>query len=103
MMTTIQDTITYFDGSVATGKIIVTWPNFISAGMSIAAGQQAYPIAADGSVVITCYPNIGPQGVYYTATYMLDRGAVYDEYWLVPDTGTTTIGAIRVSAPAARN
>lgn len=98
-MTTIQDTITYYDGSIASGRIILTWPPFLYAGMAIAAGQQAYPIAPDGSVTITCYPNVGPQGVYYTATYQLDKGAVYDEYWLVPATSVTTIGAVRVSVP----
>lgn len=94
-MTTIQDTVTYGDGSVASGRIILTWPPFSYAGAALAAGQKAYPIGADGSVTITCYPSVSA-GIYYTATYQLDTGAVYDEYWLVPDTGTTTIGAIRV-------
>lgn len=100
-MTTIQDKITYFDGSTATGKIVVTWPPFDYGGMAIAAGQQEYPIAADGTVTITCYPCVGAQpfGTYYTATYELDKGAAYDEYWLVPSASPTTIGAIRVSVP----
>jgi hypothetical protein len=102
-MTTIQDIVTYFDGSIATGRIVVTWPPFQYGGVTVAAGQQAYPIAPDGSVVITCYPSVGalPPGTYYTATYELDKGAAYDEYWLVPSTPTTTIGAIRASVPVS--
>lgn len=101
-MTTIQDIVTYYDGSTASGKIIVTWPPFQYAGVAVAGGQQEYDIALDGSITITCYPCIGaqPQGVYYTATYELDKGAVYDEYWLVPATSPTTIGAIRAQSPA---
>ncbi|HXA25613.1 MAG TPA: tail fiber domain-containing protein [Acetobacteraceae bacterium] len=101
MLTKIQDTVTYFDGSAASGKIVVTWPPFNYAGIAVAAGQQEYDLAPDGSVVIECYPCVGaqPLGTYYTATYELDKGAVYDEYWLVPATPTTTIGVIRVSVP----
>lgn len=102
-MTTIQDKVTYADGSTAVGKIILTWPPFQFGGVAIAAGQQEYPLAPDGTVTITVYPCVGaqPVGLYFTATYELEKGAVYDEYWLVPDTPkATTIGAIRVQAPA---
>ena len=97
-MTTIQDKLTYFDGSPASGQIMLTWPPFLYAGIAVAGGQKTYVIAADGSVTITCYPNIGaqPDGTFYTATYELDGGAVYDEFWQVPDVAQTTIGAVRV-------
>jgi hypothetical protein len=100
-VTTIQDKITYFDGTVASGQIVLTWPPFVYGGQTVAAGQQTYVIAPDGSVTIVCYPTVGalPPGTYYTATYELDRGAVYDEYWVVPAVATVTIGAIRVSVP----
>jgi hypothetical protein len=100
-MTTISDIVYYFDGSVAAGQIVLTWPPFIFGGLTVAAGQQAYPLAADGSVAITCYPCSGaqPAGIYYTATYQLDKGAAYDEYWQVPASPTATIGACRASVP----
>lgn len=100
-MTTIQDKVTYFDGSVAQGQIIVTWPPFVYGGQTVAAGQQVYEIAPDGTVTIVCYPTVGalPPGMYYTATYELDKGAAYDEYWVVPSVPLTTIGSIRVSVP----
>lgn len=98
-MTTIQDTVTYFDGSPAIGEIVLTWPPFQYAGLAVAGGQQTYVLADDGSVSISCYPNVGaqPDGTYYTATYQLDKGAVYDEIWRVPDVPQTTIGACRVA------
>lgn len=101
MMTTIQDVVTYADGSIAVGKIILTWSPFSYLGTAIAAGQQTYPIAPDGSIAITCFPSVGVPGAFYTATYQLDKGAVYDEYWAVPATNAPiTIGTVRVLVPA---
>lgn len=95
--TVIQDSITYADGQLATGKIVLTWPAFVFAGVSIMAGQQGFPIAPDGTITIPCYPTVGasPAGVYYTASYRLDKGAVYSEFWVVPSLPVVTIGAIR--------
>src|SRR5262245_11620050 len=100
-MTIIQDTVRYLDGSTASGKIVVSWPPFQFAGIAVAAGRKSFPIAANGTIQITCYPTIGaqPLGVYYTATYQLDKGSVYDEYWLVPSTPATSIPTIRASIP----
>lgn len=98
-MTTIKDTVAYADGSVATGKIILTWPPFSSGGMTMVGGQRAFWINPDdGTISITVCPTVGatPPGVYYTATYELDRGPVYDEYWVVSSApNPTTIGACR--------
>lgn len=96
-MTIIKDSIMYADGSLASGKIVLNWPPFQFNGVTIFGGQQAFPIAADGTVSISCYPTVGalPSGVYYTAAYHLDRGPVYNEYWVVPSLPTTTIGAVR--------
>lgn len=96
-MTTIRDTITYADGSLASGRIVLTWPPFQFAGISVFGGQQAFEIAPDGTVEINCYPTVGalPQGVYYTVSYRLDRGPVYREYWVVPSLPSATIGAVR--------
>lgn len=99
-MTTIQDTVTYIDGRTANGKIILTWPILQVGGVAIAAGQEEWPVV-DGQVSITVYPNINaqPVGVYYTATYELDEGAVYDEFWIVPNTPTVTIATVRAQFP----
>lgn len=100
-MTTIQDTITHFDGSAASGEIVVTCPPFQYAGVAVAAGQKRYTIGANGSITITCYPSVG--GIYFTATYQLDQGAVTTEYWSVPDTSNIiTIGAVRVNLSEAQ-
>ena len=97
-MTTIQDTVTYADGTAASGEIVVTWPPFIApVGTTVAGGQQKYEIGPAGAISIRCFANAGalPPGTYYTASYRLDRGAVYDEYWVVPNVPTVNIGAIR--------
>lgn len=94
-MTTIQDTITYADGTVGSGQIVVTWPPFSVNSVTIIGGQQAFLINPDGTVSITLYPTANA-GVYYTASYQLDRGPVYTEYWNVPALpNPTSIAAIR--------
>lgn len=106
MTVTIKDTILYADGSAATGKIILTWPPFWSGGMTMVGGQRAFWVNPDGTILITICPTVGalPQGVYYTATYELDRGPVYDEYWVVPSApNPTTIGAIRTIPEMPQN
>lgn len=97
-MTTIKDSITYADGTLATGRIWLTWPSFQWSGTTIVAGQQAFVIAPDGTIMINCFPTIGaqPPGVYYNAIYELDKGPVFREYWAVPATPqVVTIGSIR--------
>lgn len=96
-MTTIKDSITYADGTVATGRIWLFWPPFQFAGVTITGGQRAFDIAPDGTISIPCFPTVGalPQGVYYLAVYKLDRGPVYREYWVVPPLPIVNIGAIR--------
>src|SRR5215831_7281336 len=100
-MTTIEDTIRYLDGSLASGQITVSSPPFQFAGIAVASGRRSFPIGPDGTIQIPCFPTIGaqPVGVYYTATYELDKGSVYDEYWLVPSTISTNIPTIRASIP----
>jgi hypothetical protein len=97
-VTTVQDSITYADGTLASGQIVLTWPPFVWSGVTVTGGQKAFTIAPDGTISIPCYPTVGaqPPTVYYTANYQLDRGAAYSEYWAVPPSPpVVTIGAIR--------
>lgn len=97
-MTTIHDSITYADGTLATGAIVLTWPPFVWSGITIVGGQQSFEIAPDGTINIPLYPTVNatPQPVYYTASYRLNRGPVYREYWNVPPTPpVVTIGSVR--------
>ena len=99
-MTTIADNLTYADGRPVSGRVVVSWPPFDLGGAVVAGGQQAWPIS-EGVVEIILTPNINarPVGVFYTAVYELDEGALYKETWIVPDSPTVTLGQIRVAFP----
>lgn len=101
----IQDSVTYADGTRASGQIVLTWPPFVWAGVTITSGQQAFDIAPDGTISIPCYPTVGAQpSVYYTASYRLNRGALYTEYWAVPPSpSVVSIGAIRTIPEMPQN
>lgn len=104
-MTRIQDTILYADGSFASGRIVLTWPPFQFGGVTIVGGQREIVITPNANNFdFSCQPTVGalPTNVYYTASYRLDRGPVYDEYWVVPSGLNTTIGAIRTIPEAPR-
>jgi hypothetical protein len=96
-MTTVKDTITYADGTLASGRIWLTWPSFQSLGATVSAGQSSYLINPDGTISINLYPNLGaqPEGTYYTVAYALDKGPVYREYWVVPSLPVVSIGEVR--------
>jgi hypothetical protein len=95
--TTVQDTVYRADGSVAQGTLLISWPAFTSAaGDAVAAGSMNVKIAASGAVSIALVPNTGSMPASsYKVTLRTNDGVVSEEYWTVPATGTTTIGAIR--------
>jgi hypothetical protein len=99
-MTTIQDTLTYADGSLVNGQVVVSTPGFQSGGVPVAGTVQSYDIV-NGNLTIALYSNANaqPLGVYYTAKYELENGALYDEYWIVPNLPTVNLGQCRVSFP----
>ncbi len=103
--TTVQDTVYRADGGIANGTLIVSWPAFSTPDNgAVAAGTLTVGIGADGFVSLKLAPNEGatPAGTYYTAVYHLSDGTVSKEYWLVPQTTTATIAAIRTQVvPAA--
>ena len=92
-MTTIEDKLTYIDGSVANGRLVVAWKPFTVGNVNAAGGELEWEIV-DGIVSITLYSNAGalPFGAYYVAKYELENGAVYQEQWVVPNLPVVTLG-----------
>jgi hypothetical protein len=89
-------------GDNPNGCAVVSWPPFSIYGTSIAGGMQCLEIA-DGIIAIDLYPTGAavPPGTYYTVRFELDSGAVYEEYWIVPDTASASLEQIRVAFPVA--
>jgi hypothetical protein len=85
-MTNLVDTLVDADGALAEGQVTLYWPMFMSGGSAITQGQKTYEIE-NGQINLSLYPTVTaqPNGSYYTATFELMNGSVYDEYWLVPD------------------
>ncbi|MDP9268591.1 MAG: hypothetical protein M3P27_09760 [Acidobacteriota bacterium] len=96
--TQITDIVYRSNGTPAQGTILISWPNFTTADhKAVASGRLSVTIGTGGTVSVALVPNVGsdPGGTYYKITYQLDDGTNSDEYWAVPATGPTTIGAIR--------
>src|SRR5215469_18578834 len=99
-MTTVQDVITYQDGGLANGRVVITCPPFTFNGAPVAASQTVVEVV-DGAFDVSLYPNMNatPTGVYYTAEYELEQGPIYEEYWIIPNQPTVNIGQVRASFP----
>jgi hypothetical protein len=99
-MTTIQDTVYYADGSLANGRLVISWQPFTVSGVSFVGGQVETDIVA-GQLSVSLQANAyaQPLGSYYTAKYELENGAVQLEYWIIPNVVTATLGQVRVSFP----
>ena len=94
----ISDTVYLANGAPAQGEVLILWPGFTTAaGQPIAAGQLTVQLGAQGQFNAGLAPNSGasPAGSYYRVTYKLSDGSTSQEYWTVPATQATTIGAIR--------
>ncbi len=75
------------DGTPAQGTLLISWPDFTTAGGdTVAAGSKTVLLGSDGSVQIALFPNTGstPQGTYYKVLKDLDDGTRSTEYWVVP-------------------
>jgi hypothetical protein len=86
------------DGTPAQGTLLISWPDFTTAGGdTVAAGSKTVSLGSDGSVQIALFPNTGstPQGTYYKVLKDLDDGTRSTEYWVVPQVTQTTIAAVR--------
>ncbi len=96
-LTTISDTVYRADGSAALGTVLISWPSFQTAGgNAVAAGNLSVTIGPLGAFTAQLVPNVGasPAGTYYVVVFQLDDGTVRTEYWAVPATSPTTIGAV---------
>src|SRR5271165_3940834 len=94
----ISDTIYRADGSPAQGTVLISWESFTtSAGQAVTPGSLLVTLDAQGGFNASLAPNTGasPAGKYYKAIFKLSDGTTETELWVVPNTQTTTIGAIR--------
>ncbi len=97
-MTQVTDTVYRADGTVAKGTVLISWPGFTTAdGKAVAAGALSVQLGSGGAFTASLAPNTGaqPAGVYYKIIYQLAGQEPSTEYWVVPATGSTTIGAVR--------
>ena len=98
--TIIADTVYRADGTAASGKVIITWPAFVSAsGAAIAAGKTSVALGANGALSVALVPNGGatPAGVYYTVVYQMGPGEVKTEYWVVPSLSPADLATVRTT------
>src|SRR5438270_10095039 len=96
--TTITDIVYRGDGTPAAGTLLITWPAFTASdGSAVAAGTMSLTIGSAGALTAALVPNAGanPAGTYYRVVYQLNDGTSNTEFWSVPATSPTTIGAIR--------
>ena len=66
-------------------------------GQAVTPGSLLVTLDASGGFNASVAPNTGasPAGTYYKAIFKLNDGTTETEFWVVPNTQTTTIGAIR--------
>ena len=100
MMTQITGKLWNADGTLANGSACVSWVAFTTHSVTIVGGQKIISII-EGDFAVDLYPNISahPRGMYYTVRMELDTGAVYEEYWIVPDLPAATIEQVRSTFP----
>ncbi len=94
----ISDTVYRADATPAQGTVLLSWPSFTTAaGQAITPGSLLVTLDASGGFNAGLAPNTGasPVGTYYKAIFKLDDGTNETEFWVVPNSGSTTIGAIR--------
>jgi hypothetical protein len=97
-MTQVVDTVYRADGTAAGGVALISWPAFTTAdGKAVAAGSLSVQLGNGGAFAASLAPNTGaqPAGVYYKVVFQLASQEPSTEYWVVPATGSTSIGAVR--------
>jgi hypothetical protein len=97
---TVSGTVVDGNGEPATGRVLISWPSFVSAdGSFVAAGTKTVSFTG-GALSLALEPNVGatPSGTSYTLRF---SGAVMmaTEYWVVPASGPATIAEVRTSIP----
>jgi hypothetical protein len=100
-MTEIKDHLTYANGQPVNGQVIVSWQAFLIGGGISIAGGSVTSFIIDGDLDLELESNAGtqPRDNYYTATYELESGPVYDETWIVPSVGQANLAQVRVNFP----
>ena len=84
--------------ATAKGTVLISWPAFTTAdGKAVAAGSLSVQLGSGGTFAASLAPNTGaqPAGVYYKVVYQLAGQEPSTEYWVVPATSSTSIGAVR--------
>ncbi|MGA9565997.1 MAG: hypothetical protein WBS19_10785, partial [Candidatus Korobacteraceae bacterium] len=97
-MTQVVDIVYRADGTAARGTVLISWPAFTTAdGKAVAAGSSNVLLGTGGAFAASLAPNTGaqPAGVYYKVVFQLTGQEPSTEYWVVPATGSTSIGAVR--------
>ena len=97
-LTQVVDTVYRADGTAARGTVLISWPAFTTMdGKAVAAGSISIQLGSSGSFAASLAPNTGaqPAGVYYKVIYQLIGQEPSAEFWVVPATGSTTIGSVR--------
>lgn len=87
--TSVADTIYNADGSLAEGRVVISWPTFQAGSCQVVAGEVNVSLAA-GALAVPLYPNDAatPAGTSYRVTYYLKSGRITTEYWVVPSSAT---------------
>src|SRR3954467_11397704 len=96
--TTVMDIVYRADGTLASGKLLISWPSFTSSdGKAVVAGSMNLSMAAGGNVTIALVPSEGatPNGVYYKVVLKLDDGTTETEYWSVPKRTPVKVSDVR--------
>lgn len=98
--TTVADVVYRADGTPAGGTLLISWPTFTTAAsQAIAAGSKSVTLGPGGALSVALVPNSGgtPATALYTVVYHVDDGTVKTEYWIVPSSSPTTLGAVRTT------
>jgi len=101
-LTTINDTVYRADGAPAAGVLLISWPEFTTAGgQPVAAGTTSVTLGSGGSLSVALVPNQGatPATTVYTVVYQL-TDIVKTEYWSVPAASPTNLATVRVTLGA---
>jgi lysophospholipase L1-like esterase len=101
--TQISGVVYRADGTPATGTLVISWPDFVTADkQQVLAGALSTEIASDGTISVQLVPTAGATpAIRYKVLQYSDDGTPHESYWSVPATVTATVAAISSAAPAS--
>lgn len=98
--TTVSGTVTDAQGNNLTGTATISWPSFIEPGGELVLAGRLTSTITNGALSVVLAPNAGstPSGTSY-AVRIRATGGTFEgqETWIVPNTGTANIAAVRTS------